>query len=399
MSRVFPALILPLITIGLLASAGCIASEERTNADAYTAECSAADIAKFEDRKPPEGSPWIALEDYPRPPAPDTGWGIHDHTNGDWFPPDQDAFYEELRGKYGFTWFKILGLGKNKIGMTAAARRHGVEPVVRIYDLAEYPQPGPEEEKYRDWIRAYVEAGGRYFELANEPNIDGEWTAGGTVENDRIEGICRTWLRVKRIAQEEGAIPIFYAMTPGSAGEYYRDCFETFKSWGKIEEAFAGAAIGIHPYPLNHPLEYPFDPLSNLPHATRAERFNSLMQDNSAFRILELVQMMQMEYLPYAIPILATEAGYNIGDQSDHRYPEITPERMAELNMEIFNRMDPDHPLYWGDSFFSHMVWAYGGTGSFMFSGWFNNPKYGGNLPVLDRMEEAEKFDRGEAFE
>ena len=43
---------------------------------------------------------------------------------------------------------------------------------------------------------------------------------------------------------QEGGIPIFYAMTPGSAGKWYADCFETFKKWGKIEEAFADPASG-----------------------------------------------------------------------------------------------------------------------------------------------------------
>src|SRR5438874_184051 len=31
-------------------------------------------------------SPWRALKDYPRPPAPDTGWGIHDVTDCVWTP-------------------------------------------------------------------------------------------------------------------------------------------------------------------------------------------------------------------------------------------------------------------------------------------------------------------------
>lgn len=346
---------------------------------------------------PPDGSPWLALADYPRPPAPDTGWGIHDYTTGTWKPEDPDAFFRELKDRWGMSWYKVLALGYNKVDITAAARRQGVEPVIRIYDLKEYPQGEREMHVFRSLIRKYVQAGARYFELGNEPNIEGDWTAGGTIPNDRIKGICTTWLLVKPIVQEEGGIPIFYAMTPGSAGQFYRDCFETFKEWGKIEEAFAGAAIGIHPYPMNHPLDYPFDPQKNMPHATEEERFESLMKDNTCFRILELVQLLQKRYLPWPIPILGTESGYNLGDQTDSSYPEITMDMHRDLNMEIFNRMNPKAEGYWGDTFFSQMVWAYGGEGAFMFGGWFNHPIHG-NLPVLDRMEAAEKFDRGVAF-
>ena len=167
-----------------------------------------------------------------------------------------------------------------------------------------------------------MKAGARYFELGNEPNIEGDWTAGKTVKDNRIEGICKTWLRVKPVVMAEGGIPIFYAMTPGSAGKFYADCFETFKKWDKIEEAFAGTAIGIHPYPLNHPLDYPFDAKKNMPHATDEERFQSLMKDNTCFLILELVQRLEDKYLPYPIPILATESGAEYRRPSRPELPE-----------------------------------------------------------------------------
>lgn len=342
-------------------------------------------------------APWRALADYPRPPSPNTGWGIHDHTNGWWKPADQDKFFRELKTRWGFSWWKVLSLGGNKTDMVAAARRQGVEPVVRIYDLKEYPQPGKELEEYRDLIRMYVKAGARYFELANEPNIDGDWTAGQTVKDNRIEGICRTWLRLKPVVMKEGGIPIFYAMTPGSAGKFYAECFETFKRWNKIEEAFAGAAIGIHPYPENHPLDYPFDAQKNMPHANPDERFQSLLQDNTCFLILELVQRLQDRYLPHPLPILATESGVSYGNHADRNYPRSTLDMHRDRNMEIFLRMNPEAPGYWGDTFFANMVWTYTGEGSFMFGGWFHNPEFG-NLPILDVMEKATKFGRGIAF-
>lgn len=369
---------------------------------AAASRCAAAEPSGMDKVRHPTArvtAPWKALADYPRPAAPDTGWGIHDHTNGDWYPPDADAFFKELKGKYGFVWFKILALGGNKVAECRAARRQGVEPVVRLYrsgHLPEYPKSGGQENELRKLVRDYVGAGAHYFEIANEPNLGGEWSSGHDTD-DKIALLCANWLRVKKIVHEEGGIAVFYAMTPGSAGQWYRDCFETFKKEGRLEEAFAGAAIGVHTYTLNHPLDYPFDPKSNLPHATKEERLKSLLQDNTCFNIVELVMLLEDAYLPAQIPILGTEGGVSVGQGDDKRYPTTTMEIMTQMNMEIFNRMKPGSPGYWGDAFFSQMVWAYGGSGTFMMSGWFNNPQYG-NLPILSVMEKAVKFDRGAAF-
>jgi len=346
-------------------------------------------------------SPWLALADYPRPPAPDTGWGIHDDPDCQWKARDLDAFFRELKTRYGFSWFKVLDCGTNKLDVVAAARRQGVEPVVRIYvsgPSPHYPRPGDEEAHFRHAIREYVKAGAHYFESGNEPNIGAEWAPGEFDKPDPVGRLCRQWLRARRIIAEEGGIPVFYAMTPGSAGKWYADCFETFRKWGKIEEAFAGCAIGAHLCSLNHPLDYPFNPEKNLPHATREERFDSLMKDNTCYRLGELIMLLMEKYLPAPIPILSTEGGTALGANEDRNYPKVTPELHRDMNMEIFNRFNPRHPKYWGDPLFAQMSWIYHtSTGPFMMDSWFNHPQYG-NLPVLSEMEKAEKFDRGIAF-
>jgi hypothetical protein len=345
--------------------------------------------------------PWLALADYPRPAAPDTGWGIHDFTDCQWTPDDPDAFFDELKSRWGFSWFKVLACGLNKMEVVRAASRHGVEPVVRIYAPGPhplYPRPGREEREFRAAVRAYVQAGAHYFEAGNEPNLGGEWSPGEADKPDQVGRLCKQWLRVKRIIEDEGGIAVFYAMTPGSAGQWWKDCFDRFQKWGKLEEAFAGAAFGAHLGPANHPLDYPFNPKKNMPHATQEERLESLLADNTCYLAGELIMLLMDKYLPYPIPILSTEGGAFLDEQPDKNYPKVTLERHRELNMGIFNRFNPSHPEYWGDPLFAQMSWAYGGTGGFLFSGWFDHPEHG-NLPILDAMEEADKFDRGVAFE
>lgn len=351
--------------------------------------------------------PWRALSDYPRPPAPDTGWGIHDNPQCMWKPADPDSFFKELRKRYGFTWFKVLDCGTNKLDLVRAARRQGVEPVVRIYvgqPTPHYPRAGEEEARFRQAVKDYVAAGARYFEAGNEPNLTLEWSEGewekAKKEGKLTERVCAQWLRVRPMISESGGIPVFYAMSVGgedgrSAGEWWDDCFKTFKKWNKIEEAFAGCAFGAHLGPLNHPLDYPFDEKRNMPHATQEERIDSLMKNNTCYLGIELLIHLMDQYLPHRIPVLSTEGGAFPDNHGDKQYPPVTPERHAELNMGIFERMNPAHPEYWGDPLFAQMSWIYHASeGIFAIDSWFDNPKYG-RMPILDAMERAKKFDRG----
>lgn len=349
------------------------------------------------------GRPWRALADYPRPPAPDTGWGIHDNPICTWIPPDPDAFFRQLREKWGICWFKVLACGANKIAVTKAARRQGVEPVVRLYHdrpAPHYPRPGREEAELRSLVRQYVAAGAHYIEVGNEPNLAMEWADGEWEKPDRTERLCRQWLRARRIVGEEGAIPVFYAMSVGgsdqrSAGAWWDACFATFHKWGKTEEAFAGCAFGVHLGPLNHPLDYPFDAKKNMPHATKAQRIESLMQNNSCYLGIELLIALMDKYLPHRIPVLSTEGGAFPDNQDDKGYPKITPELHRDLNLGIFQRLNPEHPEYWGDPLFAQMCWCWHDDGQFKIDSWWDNPKYG-RLPILEALEKAPRFDRGE---
>lgn len=339
-------------------------------------------------------SPWIPLAEYPRPPAPDTGWGIHDRTNcsSTIVQEDYDGFFKELKQRYGFSWFKVLACGAGKEEWVRAARRQGVEPVVRLYAERPhpfFPRPGREEDEFRLLVRNYVAAGANYFEAGNEPNLGIEWVVEEFEKPDAFEQMCTQWLRVKKIIQEEGGIPVFYAMTPGSAGEWWLKTFETFKKWSKIEEAFAGAAFGAHLGPINHPLDYPFNKEKNMPHATPEERLDSLLKDNTCYKAGELIMLLMDKYLPQPIPILSTEGSAFLGNQDDPTYPPVTFVRHTVLNLGIFQRFNPDHPEYWGDALFAQMSWEY--------DSWFNELHWG-KMPILTFMEREPKFDRGKAF-
>lgn len=364
-----------------------------------------AQTAKRPDAKPQKvRPPWRELRDYPRPPAPDTGWGIHDNPNCVWQASPE--VLKEMRERYGFSWFKVLACGENKVEVVRAARAAGIEPVVRLYvdrPSPYYPRSGDEEKTFRQQVRAYVRAGGHYIEAGNEPNLSLEWTPGEWDKPDRIERLCRQWLRVRAMIAEEGGIPVFYAMSVGgedkrSAGAWWKDCFETFKKWGKIEEAFAGAAFGVHLGTANHPLDYPFDPARNLPHATPEERIASLMQDNTCYLGVELLIHLMHDYLPAPLPILSTEGGAFPNNRDDPDYPKVALELHRDLNLGIFQRMNPKHPEYWGDPLFAQMSWIWhADEGIFAIDSWHDNPEFG-RMPILDALEREPRFDRGVIF-
>ncbi|MBP7936655.1 MAG: hypothetical protein KA354_18590 [Phycisphaerae bacterium] len=347
--------------------------------------------------------PWKTLADYPRPPAPDTGWGIHDNPNCSWKPERPAEFFKELRSRYGFTWFKVLACGANKLDVVEAARRQGVEPVVRLYvdrPSPHYPRPGGEETGFRKLVRAYVTAGAHYIEAGNEPNLSLEWSEGEWDKGNRETRLCMQWLRTRRLIAEEGGIPVFYAMSVGgndgrNAGQWWDDCFKTFAKMDTIEQAFAGCAFGVHCGPLNRPIDYPFNLEKNLPHATRQDRFDSLMKDNTTYLGVELLQYLMARYLPHPIPILGTEGGAFPDNHDDKNYPPVTPERHRDLNLEILRRFNPDHPRYWGDPLFAQMNWIYhADTPPFANDSWFDHPSYG-RMPILEALEKEPRFDRG----
>ena len=389
------------LILATVIAGGVAAAEPATNPgvpEAHLPKCTR--VALLPKPKPP----WKALADYPRPPAPDTGWGIHDNPNCMWVPPEPDAFFKELKRRYGFSWFKVLACGDNKLGVVKACRRQGVEPVVRIYAAGPapyYPRPGGEEAEFRKLVKAYVAAGARYIEAGNEPNLKCEWVEGEWEKGKLTERLCEQWLRVRKMIDEEGGIPVFYAMSVGgedgrSAGLWWDDCFRTFQKWGKIEEAFAGAAMGAHLGTINHPVDYPFDPQRNMPHASREERFNSLMQRNTGYLGGEVLMHLMDRYLPCPIPILSTEGGTFVDNQDDKTYPKTTPETHRDWNLEIFRRFNPRHPRYWGDPLFAQMSWIWhADEGSFALDSWHEHPKYG-RMPILDVLEKEPRFDRRE---
>lgn len=356
--------------------------------------------------KPKPEAPWLALSDYPRPPEPDTGWGIHDNPNCTWVPADMDGFFKELKQRYGFSWFKVLACGDSKVAVVQACRRQGIEPVVRLYvnrPAPYYPKPGAEEAELRELVRKYVAAGARYIETGNEPNLSCEWAEGEWEKGNLTERVCRQWLRVQPLVAAEGGIPVFYAMSVGgedgrSAGEWWDDCFKAFQAWGKIEEAFAGCAFGAHLGTVNHPIDYPFDPQRNMPGATKEQRFESLMKRNTTYLGGELLIDLMEKYLPFPIPILSTEGGTFVDNQADTTYPVTTPEIHRDWNLEIFRRFNPKHAKYWGDPLFAQMSWIWHADGgAFAIDSWHANPKYG-RMPILDALEAEPRFDRGDVF-
>jgi len=326
----------------------------------------------------------MALSQYPRPPA-DNGWGFHDSAGTAARPADPAGYARYLRQELGITWFKALVAGTNKVDLVQAFVRQGIEVIVRLYSYRPHPHfvVAPAE------VRAYVQAGARYFEWGNEPNLLDEWDVASWHEGARVDKVCNQFLRNADAIRQGGGIPLLAALTPG--GHYpHRDWYRTTFEWLRLHGhlgALDGAALAVHNRPLNRALSH-LDP------------------GGCCFLEYEWLDNLVRAYVGRSLPLLGTEAGYEPGWDQDPTLPPIDVTRHAEYNVEILRCFGPNGSRRWRDALFCQCMWLAEAFGHQDFSeaAWHKNSRFGGgaDLPavaLLRREWQARPFQRTWSWE
>jgi len=293
---------------------------------------------------------------YPRPPI-DTGWGFHDSAGTDAKVRDPAAYARYLRQDLGITWFKALVSGQNKTDLARVFTQEGIEVVVRLYA----PQPHPGYVVSVADVRAYVEAGVHYFEWGNEPNLVAEWNRASWDEGARVDKVCEQFLRNADAIRRGEGIPLLPALSPG--GDYpHRDWYRTMFDWFRLHGhlvSLEGAALAVH----NRPLA-PW-----------------------TFQEYEWIDDLVRTYVGRSLPLLGTEAGYEVGWAQDPTWTPITPQMHADLNLEILRGF---RERRWRDALFCQCLWLVDNFGhrDFAEAAWHNNQQWakGGNLPAVDAL-------------
>jgi uncharacterized coiled-coil protein SlyX len=351
----------------------------------------------------------MELKDYPRP-ADDNGWGFHSSSGAYEQPWMSQAWREKFVGvteisglslpekrkimreyagmlheEYGIRWFKLLAASDSQIHFARALVDAGIETIVRMYAH----EPHPTFTADSDLVRRYVDVGVHYFEWGNEPNLYVEWDEDHWDQGHRARQVATQLRRNFDKIREGGGIPLFPAMSPGGhidARQMLRDILEELKNKGALGD-LEGAAVAIHNRPHNIPASVP--PSDEL---------------TVAFREYEWIDDLIRSYLGHPLPLMGTEGGYEIGDNTHADYPPITGETHATYNMEIFRGFKDQ----WRPSLFCVCMWLVElyekGNYSFANAAWWYNKISGGEyedsiLPAVHALHKEPKFVRAMPWE
>ncbi|MDE3089394.1 MAG: LysM peptidoglycan-binding domain-containing protein [Chloroflexota bacterium] len=347
------------------------------------------------------------LKDFPRPPN-DNGRGLHGSASTGWSGGNEgyDYWIGELVAM-GVKWFKVLDDGGDSLIFCEKLLAAGIFPIVRVIrkdpppnDTSE-PNPGHINLAEERTIQRLIAAGVRYFETNNEPNLGAEWKS-GVMPNDPLEAaklVALNWLFDARLILAAGGYPGLPAISVGGK----MDLIGALVALGRHEILMEGCWIALHNYCLNHPIDYPDDPINRSGQPINAAQYDqsaytqwawwnnaigraesideinamraagknpaqTIQQDHSCFREFEYYNHLAMKYLGHSIPILSTEGGYWIGRREDARYSRITPDAHRDLTVAMFDYMQRQAPDY----YFAAVPWLMFASAGWETDAWYS---------------------------
>jgi hypothetical protein len=361
----------------------------------------------------------LPLSDFPRPPG-DNGRGVH------WPPANHpqprdivDYFLSEVL-EMNIKWIKLLQDDQPALSHSYLIEQlvaNDIEPVLRIYKPLNEPY-----QHLSELVSAATAKGVHYFELFNEPNVagpEGGWRDGESIEVERIVDL---WIPAAYQVYSSGGFPALPALAPGGTVDdvvFLGQFLDALAARGCID-LLSGAWIPVHNYFLNHPLEYPADPVNvsgvllteseildreltpeqveAINHARRIARLprerggywagDTIHEDSNGFRKFEAYGEVFFRRFGYYPPIIGTEGGAVIGSAEDPRYPPVSEKDLATLTIDAYHTMLDDTPAY----FFAHTSWLLaneaGGHADERFerAAWYKD-RSGTMLPVVEILK------------
>ncbi len=355
------------------------------------------------------------LGNYPRPPN-DNGRGIHWSPTNQKLPPEVvDYFVPEL-WEMNIKWVKFLQDDQPAVADPYLIKRlvaNDIEPVMRVFK--------PFNKPYQHLTPLVTEATGmgvHYFELYNEPNLGGPpggWQEGEAINVERIVDL---WILAAKDVYATGGHPSLPPLAGGGTMDdmvFLRQFLDGVRARGQAD-LLPGAWIPVHNYFLNHPLDYPTDPVNvdDVPlteeeiaewkltpeqaeainHARSIAKLpreqggfwvgNTIDEDSNAFRKFEAYANIFFDRFGYYVPVIGTEGGAIAGAAQDPRYPPVREEDLTALTLAAYHAMLDDAPPY----FFAHTPWLLANSAGehaderFEHAAWYKD-REGTTLPVV----------------
>lgn len=361
----------------------------------------------------PIGEDRMKLSEFPRP-TKDNGWGIHGGANA-WHPlGEHDNKIPEVLDNFeamGMRWVKLVVKDRTGIPECEELLRRGMMPVVRMY--RDRPKPGSimdagdERQKDRDAIKDYVALGAKYFELSNEDNYEPEWQ-GGKFPADIHEAVqisMSDFVKDAEYVLSVGGLPAFPSLTPtdGAASAAHNDIwfYELAFRWlldrGYRDLMGRGVWISIHNAGLNHPLDYPDDPINQREHQgqtihTHRYSSNAPTGASNCWRKYEAVAKLFHDAFGFYVPLLSTEGGFWVDSAQDSRYPKLDKELQKELTLQACRMMKTAPAYYFCTGFWLYFN-RFGGNQD---ERWERDAWVGvhGELPIVDALKREPKWER-----
>jgi hypothetical protein len=308
--------------------------------------------------------------------------------------------YQQIRAG----WVKLVAGDTEFVNNIPELLGAGITPIIRIY-RAEWSDKPADSKVYAD-IQRYINAGARWFELWNEPNLGNEWPAnlGSQIDPNNVDRfiapLMNYWVDWAERVIEMGGYPAFIPLTesdslPHATIYWLRNMMVYLKEvhYQRFRRILGnGLWLATHPYIYNHlyqeipgggPLsarapheqdamaggwhfEYPYDPISQNHDPGRTVWGNTPLTPHGDPVGLYAVGQAFMELLRDlfgggVVPVVGTEGGIwpwpgpGGGTRiDDSRFPGITWESHAEAITAMFNWIASSAAPPW---FFGVTLW------------------------------------------
>ena len=273
-----------------------------------------------------------------------------------------------------------------------------------------------------------TDLGVHYFELYNEPNLAGP--AGGWREGEVISvgKMVDLWILAARDVHAAGGHPSLPPLAGGGTVDdmvFLREFLDEVRARAQ-HDLLPGAWIPVHNYFLNHPLDYPTDPVNvnDIPlteaeierrgltpeqveainHARSIAKLpreqggfwvgNTIDEDSNAFGKFEAYANIFYSRFGYHLPVIGTEGGAVLGAAEDPRYPPVTEADLVERTLAAYHFMLDDAPPY----FFAHTPWLLANSAGnhaderFEHAAWYKD-REGRVLPVVEALKADNRKD------
>ncbi len=356
-----------------------------------------------------------SLANYPHPPN-DNGRGVHYVPTILGQPTEQvDRFVTEIKAM-NIKWVKIMQGDTPKVEHDYLIEQlvaNGIEPILRVYK--------PYNEPYQhltELVPLAQSLGVHYFELYNEPNIagfPGGWRDGESISVNRMLDL---WIPAAETVSKLGGYPALPTLAPGGDYEdmqFLKDFLGGLQARRRTD-TLNRAWLPLHNYFLNHPLDYPNDPVNqnSVPLTTTEiesrglndylvttinaarlkERIKktyrvgtTIDEDSNGFRKFEAYEHIFFKRFGWYIPIISTEGGAITGDFQDPRYPPVNENDVTDWTLTAYRDMLKDVPAY----YFVFTPWLLANAaGGHWDAAWEQAAWYkidGSTLPVVDALK------------